>query len=37
MAKIIPILKQDDDSDVNNYRPITLLSNFNRIYEKIVF
>jgi len=26
----------DDDSDVNNYRPITLLSNFNRIFEKLV-
>ena len=37
MAKIIPIFKQDDDSDVDNYRPITLLSNFNRIFEKIVF
>ena len=37
MAKIIPIFKQDDDTDANNYRPIALLSNFNRIFEKIVF
>ena len=37
MAKIIPIFKQDDDTDANNYRPISLLSNFNRIFEKIVF
>ena len=37
MANIIPIFKQDDDTDVNNYRPIALLSNFNRIFEKIVF
>ena len=37
MAKIIPIFKQDDDIDANNYRPISLLSNFNRIFEKIVF
>ena len=36
MAKIIPIFKQDDDTDANNYRPISLLSNFNRIFEKIV-
>ena len=34
MAKIIPIFKQDDDTDANNYRPIALLSNFNRIFEK---
>ena len=38
MANIIPIFKQDDAfTDVNNYRPIALLSNFNRIFEKIVF
>ena len=37
MVKIIPIFKQDNDTDVNNYKPITLLSNFNRIFEKIVF
>ena len=36
MAKIIPIFKQDDDTDANNYRPISLLPNFNRIFEKIV-
>ena len=37
MAKIIPIFKQDDGTDANNYRPIALLSNFNRTFEKIVF
>ena len=37
MAKIIPIFIQDDDTDVNNYRPIALLSDFNKIFEKIVF
>ena len=37
MAKIIPIFKQDDDTDANNYRPISLLSNFKRIFEKIAF
>ena len=37
MAKIIPIFNQDDDTGTNNYRPISLLSNFNRIFEKIVF
>ena len=25
MAKIIPIFKQDDNTDINNYRPIVLL------------
>ena len=37
MAKITPIFKQDDDTDVKNYRLIALLSDFNKIFEKIVF
>ena len=37
MAKIIPIFKTDDDTDPSNYRPISLLSNFNRIFEKLIF
>ena len=37
MAKIIPIFKADDNTDANNYRPISLLSNFNRIFEKLIF
>ena len=35
MAKIIPIFKAEDNT--NNYRPISLLANFNRIFEKLVF
>ena len=34
MAKIV--YKADDDTDVNNYRPIFLLSHFNRIFEKLI-
>ena len=33
-SKITPIHKSDDESDPNNYIPISLLSNFNRIFEK---
>ena len=36
MAKITPVFKGDDDTDANNYRPISLLSNFNRVFEKII-
>jgi len=36
IAKIMPIFKSDDESDANNYRPISLLSNFNRIFEEIM-
>ena len=33
-AKIIPVYKSDDETDPSNYRPILLLSVFNRIFEK---
>ena len=37
MTKIVPIFKADDNTDPSNYRPISLLSNFNRIFEKLIF
>ena len=36
MAKVIPIFKSADNTDPNNYRPISLLSCFNRLFEKLV-
>ena len=37
MSKIIPIYKADDETDPNNYRPISLLSIFNIIFEKMIY
>ncbi|XP_065654496.1 uncharacterized protein LOC136081133 [Hydra vulgaris] len=36
-AKIHPVIKNGDCSSVCNYRPISLLSVFLKIYEKIIF
>ena len=36
IAKIIPIHKKGDPKDINNYRPISHLSSFSKILEKIV-
>ena len=37
LAKTIPIFKKGSRLMVSNYRPISLLSNLNKIMEKIVF
>ena len=37
IAKVIPLFKQGDKLDVCNYRPISLLSSFSKILEKIVY
>ena len=36
-AKVIPVYKSEDETDPGNYRPISLLFNFNRIFEKVMF
>ena len=36
-AKITPVFKKGDPSSVNNYRPISVLSSINKIYEKILY
>ena len=36
-AKIIPIFKDEDDTLPENYRPISLLSIYNRIVEKLMY
>lgn len=37
LSKVVPVFKADDAFDANNYRPISLLSNFNRIFEKLIY
>ena len=35
-ARVIPIYKKGQKSDMNNYRPISLLNIFSKIFEKVV-
>ena len=36
IARVVPIHKGGDTNDVNNYRPISLLSIFDKMIEKIM-
>lgn len=36
-AKVLPIFKKGDTSNISNYRPISLLSSFSKILERVVY
>jgi len=36
-AIIKPIFKKGDDQDINNYRPIFLLTSFSKVIEKLIY
>ena len=37
IAKVVPIFKKDSTTQKCNYRPISLLSVFNKLLEKVVY
>ena len=36
-AKVVPVFKKDSKLDYSNYRPISLLSNVEKILEKLMY
>ena len=37
IAKVFPVYKSGDKSNISNYRPISVLSFFSKVFEKIVY
>jgi hypothetical protein len=37
LARILPVFKKGDHTNLNNYRPISLLSVFNKLLEKLMY
>ena len=36
-AKVIPLFKEGSKTDVNNYRPISLLTIWSKIFERVIY
>ena len=37
IAKVMPFLKKDDITLMDNYRPVSLLTSTSKVFEKVVF
>ena len=37
IAKIIPIFKSGDPSSFSNYRPVSILPAFSKVFEKVIY
>jgi len=37
MANVVPVYKKDDKQNVKNYRPVSLLPIFGKIFERLIY
>ena len=36
-ARVVPIFKKNDKTEVGNYRPVTILSIISKVFERVVY
>jgi Notch-like protein len=36
-SQINPILKKGNKEEISNYRPISLLTSFSKVFEKVIY
>ena len=37
LATVCPVFKKGDSNNINNYRPVSLLSNISKLLEKVMY
>ena len=37
IAEVVPIFKKGECNKMTNYRPISLISQFNKVFEKLLY
>jgi hypothetical protein len=35
--EVVPLLKKRDKKNMSNYRPISLLTAFSKVFEKVIY
>jgi len=36
-ARVVPLFKKDDKTEVGNYRPVSILSIISKVFERVVY
>ena len=37
LARVVPLYKKSDKTDVSNYRPVSILSIISKVFERVIY